>query len=371
MESPQDQQPWTILGLDGATTPTEQEVKRAYAKLIKQHRPDTDPEGFQRVQTAYRAALQIISQSPLPTVVPIETAPPTPTPKVWISAEFDAAESALRAAAERVEHQELTNALEAFRPIMRDNHQAKLAWGSLLAELFESKPEPLALTLPPAGVQRLLEVEQGGLVQGIMVQWHATGRTNSLVSLANGILKNPQVFSHLSQSLTVARLAALLAFYDSATAEKLTNAAFGILPPGPDRDYVMAQIEHRVALGKVFGVVKLSHIPFWETQLCESGDIASLDWNSDQAQRALRYIRLEMSPDWAGFGILHQILPPPVWQKLESDVRERLEHEQRRHQNAVARYSGAQTSEGNVPVVGIIWGIIILLKVIYFFFNSR
>ena len=78
MESPQDQQPWTILGLDGATTPTEQEVKRAYAKLIKQHRPDTDPEGFQRVQTAYRAALQIISQSPLPTVVPVETALPTP-----------------------------------------------------------------------------------------------------------------------------------------------------------------------------------------------------------------------------------------------------------------------------------------------------
>jgi DnaJ domain len=47
--------PHRILGL--AADATEPEIKRAYARLLKQHRPDEDPEGFQRLHEAYGRCL--------------------------------------------------------------------------------------------------------------------------------------------------------------------------------------------------------------------------------------------------------------------------------------------------------------------------
>nr|WP_288355562.1 J domain-containing protein [uncultured Pseudomonas sp.] len=47
--------PWTLLGLD-ADADT-RSIKRRYAQLLKQHRPDEDPEAFQRLREAYEQAL--------------------------------------------------------------------------------------------------------------------------------------------------------------------------------------------------------------------------------------------------------------------------------------------------------------------------
>jgi len=43
--------PWEVLGVNPACS--QDELKRAYARLLKQHRPDRDPEGFRRVRDAY------------------------------------------------------------------------------------------------------------------------------------------------------------------------------------------------------------------------------------------------------------------------------------------------------------------------------
>lgn len=48
--------PWSELGLDGPA-PLE-EVRRAYAQLVKEAHPEEDPEGFQRLHRAYQAARQ-------------------------------------------------------------------------------------------------------------------------------------------------------------------------------------------------------------------------------------------------------------------------------------------------------------------------
>jgi hypothetical protein len=48
---------WTILGLP-ADADT-RSIKRQYATLLKQTRPDEDPEGFQRLREAYEHALSI------------------------------------------------------------------------------------------------------------------------------------------------------------------------------------------------------------------------------------------------------------------------------------------------------------------------
>lgn len=44
------------LGLDGNAD--ERAVKRAYARQLREHRPDSDPEGFQQLHETYQAALQ-------------------------------------------------------------------------------------------------------------------------------------------------------------------------------------------------------------------------------------------------------------------------------------------------------------------------
>ena len=46
---------WHILGI--APTRDEAAIKRAYAQLLKKHRPDRDPDGFIRLREAYETAL--------------------------------------------------------------------------------------------------------------------------------------------------------------------------------------------------------------------------------------------------------------------------------------------------------------------------
>jgi uncharacterized RDD family membrane protein YckC len=52
--------PWTLLQID--PTDDSRAIKRAYAKLLKQHRPDEDPDGFQRLHQAYKQALTMAEQ---------------------------------------------------------------------------------------------------------------------------------------------------------------------------------------------------------------------------------------------------------------------------------------------------------------------
>ena len=45
--------PYTILGITPEATV--EEVKKAYSGLLREHRPDTDPEGFQTIRSAYES----------------------------------------------------------------------------------------------------------------------------------------------------------------------------------------------------------------------------------------------------------------------------------------------------------------------------
>ncbi len=47
---------WTVLGI--SATSNEQEIKKAYRSKLREHHPEEDPEGFQRVRLAYEEALQ-------------------------------------------------------------------------------------------------------------------------------------------------------------------------------------------------------------------------------------------------------------------------------------------------------------------------
>src|SRR5688500_2495951 len=68
--------PFEVLGI--APTDDEREIKRAYARLIKVHRPDRDPTGFERVHRAYEAALGT-SERAWETPPPVRTIDDSPT----------------------------------------------------------------------------------------------------------------------------------------------------------------------------------------------------------------------------------------------------------------------------------------------------
>ena len=54
-----NQWPWDVLGIE--SNADERAVRRAYARLLKQQRPDQDAEAFQRLRYAYESALQMAS----------------------------------------------------------------------------------------------------------------------------------------------------------------------------------------------------------------------------------------------------------------------------------------------------------------------
>lgn len=56
--------PYDLLGVGDDAD--ERTIKRAYAGLLKRHRPDDDPEGFQRLNEAYQAALSYRRDTAIP-----------------------------------------------------------------------------------------------------------------------------------------------------------------------------------------------------------------------------------------------------------------------------------------------------------------
>ena len=68
---------WEVLGLPSDADT--RSIKRQYAVLLKQHRPDEDPVGFQRLREAYEHALQWSRyEAPVevPQALPVDTVQP-------------------------------------------------------------------------------------------------------------------------------------------------------------------------------------------------------------------------------------------------------------------------------------------------------
>lgn len=70
--------PWDVLGI--AANADERTVRRAYARLLKQQRPDEDAEAFQRLRYAYESALQMASKGTAGTIAAGPVHEPMPVP---------------------------------------------------------------------------------------------------------------------------------------------------------------------------------------------------------------------------------------------------------------------------------------------------
>lgn len=139
---------WHILGIEPTTD--EREIRRAYARELKQRRPDQDPQGFQELREAFDAAKRYASQpeyspEPDPTVTEEYSPPVMQEPLVlvtesWSREAFWAKAQSLSAA---LRSDELKGRGELHHYLdneMTDAIEARQAFSLMLAEALSAQP---------------------------------------------------------------------------------------------------------------------------------------------------------------------------------------------------------------------------------------
>ncbi|RKE37358.1 hypothetical protein B0G76_3607 [Paraburkholderia sp. BL23I1N1] len=130
--------PWDLLGI--AANADERTVRRAYARLLKQQRPDEDAEAFQRLRYAYESALQMAAGAAAPVIAetasgepakaPVINVTPTPRASPEPAPEAPVPSAAMRAAQSREDATRLWHAFLA--------NPDKVSLRRSVADLFES-----------------------------------------------------------------------------------------------------------------------------------------------------------------------------------------------------------------------------------------
>lgn len=246
--------PWKVLELDPATA-TVRDLKRAYARLIKQHRPEEDPEAFQQIHEAYQIALgrldfQVGPQAPLPKQEP-RTNPPQPFEAIQ-----EGPDLRVEATLSHLEAGRLEGPLRAL--------------GSFIFE-------------DPQGWKR---------------------------SVADGMLEQPLRFQRVEAATFACHLARLLVFGTDATSDRLLDMAYKILPP-THREQMIDSVAIFQQFAPGFHHLEPAHQEFWAGAVCAPADV---DWDSPQAVSSLEVLKYQ-NLMWNGFELLEQIVPAEqhVW----------------------------------------------------------
>lgn len=151
--------PWDVLGI--AANADERTVRRAYARLLKQQRPDEDAEAFQRLRYAYESALQMASGggaavaiAAVPASVPGPVSMPVPVPNPPPEAhlrEHDAFESAVQLwqhfVSQRDQLESRRSLQDLFAAIVNIQMRDELEWQALVHCLNEDAPATLRMNL--------------------------------------------------------------------------------------------------------------------------------------------------------------------------------------------------------------------------------
>ncbi len=314
-------EPWDILQLDPATA-TERDVKRAYARLIKSYRPDTNPAEFQQVREAYEYALHVLRQEPatapvIPTEFPQGEVPPAAEPaSVELPEDFQAALADVQYSVAHPTTSSLTASFAKLRNLVLPQVPLLPAWEHALLQVFADQPQTLGKLLEPEAIFRLLSYDCTALANLAVEQWYLEGLTLRLAQLANRCdamrppLESPPVV------MLQMRLAMLVAFVNLPVSHRLANTHYPKLPPNV-RDWVMPRLENRMSAAKLFEMLPLETRRFWERRLFPE-DNETVEWDLATVEPNYREITLRCPLSWPGYNLLREVIPPSVLQALRS-----------------------------------------------------
>ena len=315
--------PWGILGLD-PTTASEKDVKVAYAKLIRQHRPDTDPAGFQRVRQAYDAALgQLKNPVQLPVlvrpVVPqIQIDQPNVRPPEVASFPPSVVEAqlALKAALAGGELAKILEASDALQKRCQDARPGFLGmelWNQSLHQLFEGDLDAMVKVVRSSQLGEELKQGQATVTHAVIGRWAELETWVALQDLADLIELGSAEMGNEAAASVALRLGMLLSFRQPRQSRRLGHFAYPYLRL-ETRDAQVHQVEQQSALGECFMGFPERQAEFWRKRFDDiDGDF---DWNSQAALDARRYLVITRRRDWAGFGFVQRVASEEWWNEF-------------------------------------------------------
>jgi hypothetical protein len=335
---PGQSSPWSILELD-ALTATRRDVKRAYARLLKRHRPDSDPEGFQRIHGAYETVLREIELReegdagmpepvfvmPAGSVLSLDEFRPVRAKEIkaaelpGLPQPFLAAMGILREVRTSGNTAPAAGALTQLRLVCGEDPALWCEWSKALAEIFDEG-------LTAAGIAPLMETEdvlfelragESRVAFQMLDYWRRGGMLAEMVAMGKA-LTNQSVggnFDRGQAGFFALRLAFYFAIPQPGGAGMLLDAAFFWLP-ARERTMLIPGVEQRLHLGRLFWHLPPKSQRCWEGILDELDNSKTPDWNGEVASRALAELVFATPNDWAGWQFLRSVLPTARWARL-------------------------------------------------------
>lgn len=323
--------PWQILILDRHTA-TEKDVKAAYARLLKQHRPDTDPEGFRRVREAYESALiWLRDRSERPEVSYVEQPAenqdegggqsgslPVVFEDLPLPADAQEALAEVEHAAGAGNVEQLEAALTSFQERCDEGAVSGISRATALERAFQGRVKDLAAGVSDAFLLRLMDLGEMNLPHLVISAWVEEENRWRLVQLAEVLQEQARSLSSPDGAMLMSRVGMLIGLEQPETATALANAAYPHLPVD-GRAQLMAQLEQEAALGRIFSDVSPEMKPFWFDRVRRGG--VDHDWDSQDAMTALEDLITRNRYQWQGWGVVRQLMPEASWGMVEARLR--------------------------------------------------
>jgi hypothetical protein len=260
--------PWEILGLDPQNISL-RDLRRAYSQLIKQHRPDRDPEGFRRIHQAYEFLRMFLERSGSPGEVRLRfepavappaaagRAPESPAAPAEPRSESGSAPPPDEPAAPPPARHRRPARLSPLAGLLREVRAARAAgqveegrrqlaealaaWQSepgltgqlaeLVAELAAVCPE---MVLGVVGPEDCLAEGRFGSVQlipAVLDLWAARGRWDEVFSFGGLLLAHGEGLQPETAVQAMVAAARALAIAHPTRAKALADAAYRLAPP--------------------------------------------------------------------------------------------------------------------------------------------
>ncbi|WP_395751136.1 hypothetical protein [Prosthecobacter sp.] len=357
--------PWRVLGL-APESADEKQVRSAYARLLKVHRPDQDPEGFQQLRSAYQFALDWLKHraapepeewaddflvedeveedvsekaSPPPVVPPARNTPP-PLPSSW-------APGAVPVLPHRVEQEPsakpepegrpernwprewsyslvsldralqgteqdlpgVSSALKALASDVVEYGIPPFALEAILDDAFHAKAALFGSTTPAIIIALLLQGDRMTFLTRVLDAMEQAGNQMNMAVFAQRLDDClPEGLSPRTTDLYF-RAATLAALHKPFIAQSIARKLSRSLEASANSakfDQLHAAITRGMALRDLTPL----HRSFWSRQLNHPD--APCDWQASVPQQALEAVVL-LGRQWPGSMLVQGVVPADVW----------------------------------------------------------
>jgi len=309
--------PWQILSLSRMEA-TEKDVKAAYAKLIKVHRPDSDPEGFQRVRAAYESALEELRNGfpdfpgePLSWVANPEDVPESP--REALPPEVTLATDHLREMVKIGHRDGLATALGALSDAARKARSPAHTVGHLVLEIFEGCLPQWITAIPMDFIFDLVLEGDIRFAHAAFESWWEAGAFQRGKELAEKLLQMAPSMVGDEMGMILAAAGVYCGFWYPNLARDLGQAAFRLIR-SDSRDNVLQQLDQQVMLGRLFETIPFEQRIFWRERL-RAPDVNS--WNTTQGKEVIATALQAVGAQWPAWNLVHDQLPGWVRSRLQ------------------------------------------------------